>query len=137
VISVRMAGIVLGGLLAGWLVSEVAQLIPGIRRTPVIGSTLAQSPSTTPAVTYSNRTDTRPVPPLIVSPASNGVTTRRVRPVTGVATARPAMSVSSIEPHEEAANTPNSIDAAARMSRDGADPHAVIDWLLDHRSRGE
>jgi hypothetical protein len=119
-VSVRTAGIILGGLIAGWLISEVIELMPGIRRTSVIGSTVAQSPPTTLAVTSSNVAETRPTP-----------TVRRVR---RLATTPSATSKSSIKPHEAPRTLQTSTTDAAKVSRDTDAPHAVIDWLLTRSS---
>ena len=134
------AGFVLGGLLAGWLVREAVhmrpRIRPEIRRTPVIGLTLPRSPSPTPTVTYSDGADMPPAPAVSVSPGPIAAPRPRVQPVGRVAAERPTVR-SSIEPREKAARTPDtSASDAARRSSDAADPHAVIDWLLDPSSRG-
>jgi hypothetical protein len=108
----RLAGSVLGGLFAGWLVSEVAQLIPGIRQTSVMGSTSAQSPFRpgqspfpTSAVPQSDGADTRPAAAVPVSQGSSEVPRRRVPPVTRVATPGRTTTESSIEPNVRTTET--------------------------------
>jgi hypothetical protein len=137
----RLAGAVLGGLFAGWLVSEVAQLIPWIPQTSVMGSTPAQSlarpaqsASPAPAVPHSDGADTRPAAPVTVPQGSSEVPRRRVRPLTRVTTPRLTTTESSIESNMRTPET--SATHAAGVSSDAADPLAVIDWLLDHSSRG-
>jgi len=134
----RLAGVVLGGLFAGWLVGEVAQLIPGLRPPSVMGGTPAQSPfrqaqlpSPTPAVPHSDG-----APAVTVSEGSSEVARRHVRPLRRVATPRLTTTESSIEPNDAARTTETSETDAAEVSSEAAAPLAVIDWLLDRSSRG-
>jgi len=127
-VSVRTAGIIFGGLIVGWLFSEVIELMPGIRRTSVMGSSQAPSPPATPPVVSTNVAD--PSPASIVRPVRR-VTTRRV---TRVTTVQPTAAESSIQSREATPTRQTAATGAAGVSSDTEDPRQVIDWLLRRSS---
>jgi hypothetical protein len=127
-VSARTTGIIFGGLVVGWLFSEVIQLMPGIRRTSVMGSSQAPSPPATPADVGTNVADPRPA--SIVRPVRR-VTTR---PGARVTTVQPTAAESSIQSHEATRTRQTAATDAAGVSSDPEDPRQVIDWLLRRSS---
>jgi hypothetical protein len=120
----RIAIIILGGLLLGTLTAEVIQMMPGIRRTAVIGATRDQSPPATPAVPGTTK-ESDMAPPPDIRPVV------RVTPprVTRVRRAQHS-SKASLEAGKTTRMPETSVIDAAQGPSDTDNVHAVIDWLL-------